>query len=128
MNYLPAAPSQEEQIRIQLDRTVESGKAAADRVMEQFKKNNLVRFMESGLTQEQSLLKSLWVHHRLRAVEITVGELPLVIDLMNLCISGDIETAYFVMCYMQPDDMTQPQHFLSEDVVAELKGFLAAEL
>lgn len=127
MNLLPPI-DQEQQIIIALDRTVAAGKAAADRVMERFKKNNLIRFMQSGMTQEQALLKSLWVHHRLRAVEITVGGIAMTIDLMNLCISGDIETAAFVIANMTPDDMTEPQHFLSEAVLGELAGILASEM
>jgi hypothetical protein len=123
---LPAR-SQEETIDIALDRTVASGKAAADRVMEQFKKSNLTKFLQAEMSQELMLMKSLWVHHRLRAVDLTVGGLPLTIDLMNLCISGDIETAAFIISQMVPDDMSQPFHFLSADVLSELGGLLAAE-
>lgn len=127
MNLLPAI-DQEQQMAIALDRTVASGKASADRVMEQFKKNNLSRFIEARISQEEMLLKSLWVHHRLRAVEIILGPFAFTIDLMNLCISGDIETAAFIVSKMEPDDMTQPQHFLSAEVLQELGALLVGEM
>lgn len=120
MSVLLPPRTQEELMSMALDQTVAVGKAAADKIMEKFKRNNLVRFATQGLGQDEALLKSLWVHHRLRAVPITFGEKNFVIDLLNLCISGDIETALVVVSLMEPDDMSQPEHFLSAAVLQEL--------
>ncbi len=108
--------------------TVKRGKEIAEEVMETFKKNNILRFAAQGVSNEMALMKSIWVHHRLRAVEVNLGLGPRVVDLMNLCISGDIETAYILLQYMTPDDMSQPDHFLSEEVIDELKDLIGAYL
>jgi len=82
-----------------------------------------------------SLTQSLWAHHRLRALEIVVtSELatamavftPLVgvtvtIDLLNLVISGDLETAYFTIAAATPDDMTEDYHALSPELLGFMK-------
>lgn len=120
MSILLPPKTEQELAEMTLVSTVTAGKAAADVIMEKFKKSNLVRFTQQGLTQEQMIMKSLWVHHRLRAVPITMGGVSFVIDLLNLCISGDIETALVVVSLMQPDDMSEPYHFLSAEVLAEL--------
>lgn len=108
--------------------SVKRGKEIADEVMETFKKNNILRFAAQGISNEEALMKSIWTHHRLRAVEINLGLGPRVVDLMNLCISGDIETAYIILQYMTPDDMSQPDHFLSQEVIDELKNLIGAHL
>jgi hypothetical protein len=125
--YLPPR-SEEELMGAALDRTVAAGKLAADRVMEQFKKNNLVRFAQSGANQQTMLMQSIWVHSRLRAVEIPLGADTAIVDVLNLCISGDIETAAYVISQMVPDDMSMPYHFLSAEVLGELVGLIVAEM
>jgi hypothetical protein len=118
--YAVAPPDGSAQLENALTRTVLRSREIADEIIESFKKRNLRYFIENGVSNDLAILKSLWVHHRLRALDITVSGLPLTIDLMNLCISGDLETAYVVLIYMEPDDMSQPFHFLSADVIAEL--------
>lgn len=122
--YAAPPPNQQEYIESILERTVLDSQKLAAEIMQDFKKSNLAHFMQSGLTNEQILLQSLWVHHRLRAIEINVGGLPLTIDLMNLVVSGDLETAYVVLSYMSPDDMSQPFHYLSAEVIGILKTLI----
>jgi hypothetical protein len=128
MQFVPFVPTQEQLFVMNLERSVVSGRQAAERVIEKFKKNNLARFIQSGTSSELSLMKSLWMHHRLRAVSFTFQGVDFTIDLMNLCISGDLSTAAFIMSQVTPDDMTQPYHFLSQDVINELRGIMAQEL
>lgn len=101
-------------------RSVEQQRQIAVDVIEKFKKNNLLRFANSGVSLELAVMQSMWVHHRLRALEVTFGGVSMTIDLLNLCMSGDLETAEVVLQLMTPDDMTQPYHFLSQEVIDEL--------
>lgn len=122
-----AHPPKNEAIE-EIKMSVKRGKEIAEEVMETFKKNNIIRFAAQGVTNEQALMKSIWVHHRLRAVEVNLGLGSRIVDLMNLCISGDIETAYIILQHMTPDDMSQPDHFLSQEVIDELKELIGARL
>ena len=90
-----------------IETTIEQRKAFADQLMEDIKRQNTLE----GI----NLMQALWVHHRLRALEITIGGVPFTIDLMNLVISGDIEVAAVVLMNTTPDDMTQPYHWLSTE-------------
>jgi hypothetical protein len=126
--YAAPPPSQQDQILAQLKRSVVDGKKASDEVMQAFKEANLADFIDLGLSNEAALSKSMWVHHRLRAVDINVGGLAMTIDLMNLCISGDLETAYVILTYMSPDDMSQPYHFLSQTKINALQALIASKI
>lgn len=118
--YAVEPPGAEEQLLDYLSRSVSTSRVLADEIIEEFKKRNLKYFIENGISNDVAIMKSLWVHHRLRAVDINVWGLPITIDLMNLCISGDLETAYVVLQYMEPDDMSQPWHYCSAEVIASL--------
>jgi hypothetical protein len=122
--FAAAPPSAESQLETALQRSVSQSRLWSDEIIEAFKKNNLAYFLTSGLTNEEIILKSLWVHHRMRATEINVGGLPMTIDLLNLCISGDLETAFVALSYMTPDDMSMPYHFLSQEKINELKTLI----
>jgi hypothetical protein len=47
---------------------------------------------------------------------------------MNMGLSGDIETACLTLMSGQPDDMTQPYHWMNQErinfLVTEMKAFL----
>lgn len=138
-DILPPFMSQTRPVGISLSNYVSSAityksiserKIFADQLIEKMKKLNI----DNGL----GIAQSLWVHQRLRKVTITVGEahalafpplLPVVgmtfdIDLLNLVITGDIETAYSVLLCAEPDPMTDPYHALS----AEMIGWIMQEI
>jgi len=120
--YAVAPPSPQEQLYMYLERTVAQSRLWSDEIIEEFKKENLAYFVENSIPNDLAIMISLHVHHRLRAIDITVGGVPFTIDLMNLVISGDLETAYAVLSYMEPDDMTMPYHWFSQDRIDELKS------
>lgn len=95
-------------------------KEFATQLMAEFKKENI----NQGINLDQAL----WVHHRLRAIDINVNGLELTIDLMNLVVSGDLESAYATLLYAVPDDMSQPYHWLSSTQIAFLSQRLAGYL
>lgn len=123
--YAVAPPSQQEQLALALDRTVAQSRAWADEIIEEFKKENLATFIENSIPNELAIMISLHVHHRMRAIDITVGGVPFTIDLMNLVISGDLETAFVVLSYMAPDDMSMPFHWFTQDRINSLKSKIA---
>jgi len=81
------------------------------------------------------LSQAMWVHQKLRALEVNIPEnvaqifpavealagQTLTIDLLNMVISGDLETAYVTLLFATPDDMSQPYHWLSAENLAEIR-------
>lgn len=88
----------------------------------------LDRFKQRNLSQGINALQALWMHHRVRALSITVGGVPMVIDLLNMAVSGDVEMACIALQYTAPDDMTMPYHWLNQErlnfLINDMKAFL----
>lgn len=97
-----------------------SRKEWADDLIQRFKDMNI----SSGININQAL----WLQHRMRALNITVGGIPMIMDMMNLVISGDIEVACVALQYAAADDMTQTYHWFSAGrrdwLVTEMKKYL----
>lgn len=84
-----------------------------------------------------NLGQALWVHHRLRALDITISQeiadqfpgsglssvvgVPLKMDLMNLVISGDLEVAYICLLAAEPDSGLSSYHFLVAEALAWIR-------
>jgi hypothetical protein len=126
--YAVAPPSPQEQFSEALSRTVAQSRLWADEIIEEFKKENLADFVTNSVPNDLAIMISMHVHHRLRAIDITVGGVPFTIDLMNLVISGDLETAYVVLAYMTPDDMSMPYHWLSQSRIDALRSKIATRV
>lgn len=97
---------------IVIEKTVAENKDFANKLMQDIKFKNI----EEGLN---SIDQSAWVHHRLRKIDYTLSDATTVvqIDLMNLIISGDVETADQVLSQLVVDDMTENYHWLNQDRV-----------
>jgi hypothetical protein len=117
-----------------IDFSISERRVWAEGLIERMKKLNI----ENGL----GIAQSLWVHERLRKMQITVSEghaaafpplAPVVgmsfdIDLLNLVITGDIETAFAVLICCTPDDMSEPYHALSAEMIGWILGEIASYL
>jgi hypothetical protein len=90
-------------------KTVAENKRFAENMMERLKKKNILE----GLS---SIDQAAWIHHRMRKMAFTLSDEETIvhIDLMNLVVSGDIETAEFVLGQMAPDDMSEPYHWMTQ--------------
>jgi hypothetical protein len=103
-----------------LKQTIKQRKEYAENMLERFKKRNI----ENGING----LKSQWLHHRMRALEVNFMGVPMVLDILNMAVSGDIETACIALLHSVPDDGTLPQHFYTEDVrqwlISDMKNYL----
>jgi hypothetical protein len=109
---------------------------SADNAARKFAGDLTAAFKVLNQTSGITLAQSLWAHHRLRAVQISVTQglvdsiayfAPLLgqtitIDALNLVITGDIETAYFVFAVMEPDDMTEDFHILDSTALGFMRG------
>jgi hypothetical protein len=99
---------------------IKERKQFAEEMMERFKNRNII----SGI----NAIKALWLHHRMRAWEVTLpaqfGGASMVVDILNMAVSGDLETAYFAIRYGTIDDMSQPHHCVD----ASVKEWLENEL
>lgn len=126
--YAVAPPSPQQVMQQAIQRSVSESRKIADEIIEEFKAKNLTNFITNSVPNELAIMISLHVHHRLRAVSITVGGVPFVIDLLNLVISGDLETAYVVLSYMVPDDMSMPFHYLDQATINSLKLSISSRI
>lgn len=68
----------------------------------------------------QSRLRALEVHHP--------SGRTYTIDLINLVVSGDVETAFHALSYVTPDDMTQSWHWLSASLLLNIRQRMASFL
>lgn len=95
--------------QIYIHTTVKENKEFADRLMQKIKEKNI----SDGLA---SIDQAAWVHHRMRKVPYQLSVLVFVdLDILNLVVAGDIETAEFALSQMTPDNMTQPYHWLNQE-------------
>lgn len=101
---------------------------ADDKAGREFAQNLISKFKLQNQDNEIGLTQAFWVHHRLRALEITVGGVNYVLDIMNMVISGDVEIAYYALAYAAPDDMTQTHHWLSAEKINLIRADMAAFL
>lgn len=118
--YAVAPVSAEEQAQLYIKKSIKQRKEYAEDLIERFKALNL--------NANINALQALWLQHRMRKLDITVGGVPFSIDILNLCISGDVEVACIALQYATPDDMSLPYHWFSEEkrqwLIADMKQFL----
>ena len=103
-----------------ISQSVEERRRLAGVLMNQIKERNL----SLGI----NAMQALWVHHRMRALNVSFMGLDVTIDIMNLIVSGDMEVAAISLMNCEPDDMSQPYHWLSAEnidwIVVRLKAIL----
>jgi hypothetical protein len=117
----PYARSPEDQTQIKINWLIKDRKQFAEEMMERFKNRNI----NGGM----SVVKALWLHHRMRAWDVTLppamGGFTYVVDILNMAVSGDLETAYFALRYGNLDAMDQPYHCIDQTTVDWLKNELS---
>lgn len=92
----------------------------ANELFMQFKQKNI----DEGINGSQAI----WLHHRTRAMNITAFGINYTLDIINMAASGDIETACLSLMYSTPDDMTEPQHWLTQDRIDFLVSSMKTHL
>ncbi len=95
-------------------------KKYADDLLERFKNKNIVEGINA--------VQGMWMHSRMRAVSFTFYGLPVIVDILNMAVSGDVELACLALMYTTPDDGSAAYHWLTQErinwIVADMKGFL----
>ena len=109
--------------KIFVSNTVQENKIFADQMMQKMKEKNLLE----GLS---SIDQAAWVHHRLRKVDYTLSDETTVvqIDVLNLVVSGDIETAEAVLGQMTADDMSETYHWWTQSRIDWIRNEIRAYL
>ena len=99
---------------------IKQRKEFCETLLEEFKARNI------GLNI--NALQGMWMHHRMRAMEITFMGLPVTIDVLNLVISGDVEIACLTLIYAPLDDMSAGYHWFNQSakdfLVNSMKRYL----
>lgn len=118
--YKIAPPSLEQISEVILEKTIEERITWAKAMLQKFKKRNV----SLGINGAQAL----WLHHRMRALEVNFNGVPMVQDVINMAAAGDIETACLALTYSIPDDGSQPYHWYTaatkQWLIDEMKAYL----
>ena len=89
--------------------SIKDRKEFGDELMEEFKLRNI----QEGIQWYQAI----HLHARIRAWQVTLpeslGSAVETIDIMNMILSGDIETTALSLQYGVDDDMTSPLHWIT---------------
>jgi hypothetical protein len=107
---------------------IKDRKQFADEMMQRFKYRNIGGNL--------NIVQALWLHHRMREWDVTLpagmGGFTYKVDVLNMAVSGDLETAYFAIRYGQLDAMYEPFHCIDQEMVDwlknELKNYLGFNL
>lgn len=102
-----------------------------------FSQNLMAKLKLENRAAGVNLAQGLWVHHRLRALELNVTEelaqmLPgsglsdlvgvtVTVDLLNLVIPGDLECAYAALLSCIPDDGSKEYHWLTQERINRIR-------
>ena len=113
-----------DQAALARDYLIKDRKQFADEMMQRFKNRNMVEGV--------NVVQALWLHHRTRAWEVhlppQMGGYTYIVDILNMAVSGDLETAYFALRFGVLDDMTEPYHCVDQALIDWLKNELKAYL
>lgn len=115
----PPKSSEEAQTEY-LQATVIERQVIAAGIMQKVK----IRNISAGV----NAIQSMWVHHKLRALPVHFMGVDFTLDIMNMIVSGDLETACLALMFCEADDMTQPYHWLNREridtIVEDIKAVL----
>lgn len=93
-----------------------------------FAKSLMAEFKQQNKDDGINALQAMWLHHRVRAWSYSFYGISYTVDIPNMVISGDIETACLALLNGAPDDMSQAYHWVSAPRVAwltdQMKSFL----
>jgi hypothetical protein len=109
--------------------------AADNQALRSFAQNLMLALKVKNQSEGIGILQALHTHNRLKswdvALPVEMGGFTFNVDVMNLVVAGDIETATIALMYGTPDDMTQPYHWLNAEriewIVTQLKAWLGWE-
>lgn len=96
--------------------------------LQDFASDFMLALKIKNISEGINATQALWIHHRLRAWDVQLpaqmGGFAYTVDVMNMIVAGDIETATISLIYGTADDMTMPYHWLSTERLAYIVGEL----
>lgn len=99
-----------------------------NKALREFAEDFMLAFKQKNLSEGINITQALWLHQRFRVWDVSLpvemGGFSFQVDLMNMVVAGDIETAVVALMYGAPDDMSQPYHWFN----AERHGWCVAQL
>lgn len=69
--------------------------------------------------------QGIWVYHRFRKTSLTIPELGMTAEVSIpdlIAPFADVGAIYFIFSQMQPDDMTEPYHWLSQERIDSIRN------
>lgn len=99
---------------------------------QRFGQQLLLAFKQKNMSEGINGYQALHLHSRIREWVTTLppayGSVIIKVDLMNMMLSGDIETSCLAIMLGTPDDMSSPIHWCSPDrmnwLVGQMKKWL----
>lgn len=99
-----------------------SGYKSDNEARRQFGHDLMLAFKQKNISEGIQWFQAIHMHARFRAWNVQMpaelGGSVETVDLLNMILSGDIETACLSAIYGVPDDMTSPLHWVSADRMA----------
>jgi hypothetical protein len=92
----------------------------------------MLAFKIKNISEGIQWYQAVHMHARFRSWDVylpeALGGTVETVDLLNMILAGDIETACLSAIYGVPDDMSSPVHWISEDrmqwAIAQMKAWL----
>lgn len=98
---------------------------ADDAARKRFAQELMIAFKVRNIQEGINAPQAMWLHHRIRALDTTITGVAMTVDLSNMAMSGDLETAYLALAGCAADDMSQAYHSLSQERLNWMKTEIA---
>lgn len=97
---------------------------ADNQSLKDFAEKLMLAFKQKNISEGINVVQATHLHARMRAWVVTLppslGGGTFTVDILNMVVAGDLETATTCLIYGTPDDMTEPHHWLSADRIGWL--------
>lgn len=96
-----------------------AGYKADNEARKEFGSNLMLAFKQKNISESCQWYQASWLHSRVREWKVTMpaglGGVVIYVDIQNMIMSGDIETACLCLIYGEADDMSSPLHWITEE-------------
>jgi hypothetical protein len=96
----------------------------------QFGTNLLFDWMRRNTLEGMTVEQSLWMFSRFEDFYVSTGNFNKRVDIFKMFTAGAIPTVFYCLLKVEPDDMTQPYHWLTEVrmgwVIERVEAYLGA--
>lgn len=94
----------------------------------EFSRNLLNDWIRKNTLEGMNVTQSLWVFTRFENVELNFTFGTKKVDIFKMFYAGALPTAYYCLLRLQPDDMTQTYHWITQDRLNWVKSRMEAKL